>query len=354
LTNISNGYVGLAPFRSEFFTTPPQNNFALGSLPWLDLLTIHEYRHVLQFSNGKHGLSKVLSVLFGQSAYAGAINLAVPDWYFEGDAVMAETAMTPQGRERIPSFLRGYKAYEAEGRRFSYDKVRNGSFKDFIPDHYRLGYMMSKYGADQYGVSFWGEVLADASSFKRIFYPFSAAIKERSGLTTKGLYKKAFDHYQSKWSANPKNLTAAVTSIEPKEKVFTNYRIPYYKEDQLYYIKGGLNEVSSVYVNNGDKDRKLFTLGLSNDIYIDINGGMISWSELRFHPSRGNIDYSVAMTYNLATGIKQQVSFQTRYASPTVHPDGKIMAVVDIDKFGNTQLKLITTRDGLVGTNGNM
>jgi len=143
LTNISNGYVGLAPFRSEFFTTPPQNSFALGSLPWLELLTVHEYRHVLQFSNAKTGLSKVLSVLFGQSAFAGSMNLAIPDWYFEGDAVLAETALTAQGRGRIPHFLRAFKAYEATGRRYSYQKVRNGSFKDFIPDHYRLGYMLS-------------------------------------------------------------------------------------------------------------------------------------------------------------------------------------------------------------------
>ena len=63
-TNISNGYVGLAPFRSEFFTTPPQNNYALGSLPWLDLLSIHEYRHVLQYSNGRRGLSRLFSILF--------------------------------------------------------------------------------------------------------------------------------------------------------------------------------------------------------------------------------------------------------------------------------------------------
>ena len=34
---LSNGYVGLGPWRSEFFMTPPQNPFHLGSLSWLDL-----------------------------------------------------------------------------------------------------------------------------------------------------------------------------------------------------------------------------------------------------------------------------------------------------------------------------
>ncbi len=33
-TTVANAYVGLAPFRSEFFLTPEQNSFDVGSLPW--------------------------------------------------------------------------------------------------------------------------------------------------------------------------------------------------------------------------------------------------------------------------------------------------------------------------------
>ena len=349
LTNISNGYVGLAPFKSEFFTTPTQNSFTLGSLPWLDLLTLHEYRHVLQFSNGKRGLSKILSVLFGQSAYAGSINVAVPDWYFEGDAVMAETAMSSQGRGRIPHFLRAYKAYESEGRRFSYQKVRNGSYKDFIPDHYRSGFMMNKFGADQYGPTFWGEVLADAGAYKGLLYPFSSAIKSRSGHTTTTLYQATMDHYKSTWSSNEPTETIGEELISTNDKVFTNYRFPAYDErGNLYYVKGSLNNINELWTTFEQKTKKLFALGTSNDIYLDINGDKVSWSELRYHPSRGNINYSVAMSFDVKTGVKHQVSFQTRYTSPTAHPDGKVMAVVDINQFGNTQLKLISTRDGLV------
>src|SRR6266404_9028619 len=50
-TTISNAYVGLGPFRSEFLLTPLQNSFELGSIPWSDQLTIHEYRHVQQYNN---------------------------------------------------------------------------------------------------------------------------------------------------------------------------------------------------------------------------------------------------------------------------------------------------------------
>ncbi len=41
LTTVSNAYVQLAPFRSEFQLTPSQNSFELGSLPWHQTLAIH-------------------------------------------------------------------------------------------------------------------------------------------------------------------------------------------------------------------------------------------------------------------------------------------------------------------------
>src|ERR1700676_571314 len=47
-TIVPNGYVQLAPCRSEFQLTPPQNSFDLGSLLWNQTLAIQEYRHVQQ------------------------------------------------------------------------------------------------------------------------------------------------------------------------------------------------------------------------------------------------------------------------------------------------------------------
>lgn len=70
-TTVSNAYVGLAPFRSEFYLTPEQNSFDIGSLPWHEQLAIHEFRHVQQYNNFNVGLSHVLKVIFGEGG-AGA------------------------------------------------------------------------------------------------------------------------------------------------------------------------------------------------------------------------------------------------------------------------------------------
>src|SRR5690606_36854371 len=44
---LSNGFVQLSPRRSEFFITPPQHSYPIN---WLESLTIHEYRHVVQIN----------------------------------------------------------------------------------------------------------------------------------------------------------------------------------------------------------------------------------------------------------------------------------------------------------------
>ncbi|RYE13969.1 MAG: hypothetical protein EOP51_28925, partial [Sphingobacteriales bacterium] len=65
-TTETNGYVGLAPFRSEFYLTPQQNSLELGGIAWPEMLAVHEYRHVQQYNNFNVGLSKVLHTVFGE------------------------------------------------------------------------------------------------------------------------------------------------------------------------------------------------------------------------------------------------------------------------------------------------
>src|SRR5580698_58142 len=175
-TTIANGYVQLAPFRSEFQLTPEQNSFDLGSLPWQKLLAVHEYRHVQQFNNFRVGVSAGLYYLFGEGGQALANSLAVPNWFWEGDAVFQETLVSDQGRGRLPYFFNGYRSMRAAGKYYSWMKLRNGSLRDYVPDHYPVGYMLVSYGRQQYGDEFWRKVSRDAAAFRGIFYPMQHAI----------------------------------------------------------------------------------------------------------------------------------------------------------------------------------
>jgi hypothetical protein len=179
-TTISNGIVRMAPILSEFYMTPDQNNFSSGSLRWDDNLIIHENRHIQQYSNFKSGLTKVFSIFLGQEGQLLANGMAIPDYFFEGDAVWQETLVSAQGRGRLPSFFNGTKALSIENKKYSWMKLRNGSYRDYTPDHYELGYQLVAYGYEKYGEDFWRKVTQDAVQFKGIFFSYkNILIKDR-------------------------------------------------------------------------------------------------------------------------------------------------------------------------------
>src|SRR6478735_6198022 len=64
-TTEANGYVALGPFRSEYYLIPGANIFEFGNLPWYENLAVHEYRHVQQYNNFNHGITKIFSVFGG-------------------------------------------------------------------------------------------------------------------------------------------------------------------------------------------------------------------------------------------------------------------------------------------------
>ncbi len=137
LPTTANGYVSLGPFRSEFFLTPRQNSFELGSLPWHKTLALHEYRHVQQYSNFRRGLSKAFYYVFGQEGQALANSLSVPDWFFEGDAVHQETQFSNQGRGRLPFFYNEYRSLWASRKKLFVDEIKKrftpGSCTESLP-----------------------------------------------------------------------------------------------------------------------------------------------------------------------------------------------------------------------------
>ena len=92
-TSFSNGFVTMAPRRSEFFTMPSQNYNFVGTNDWLDGLAVHEFRHIAQFQRSITGFNKLLYVALGQQATAGMAFAAAPQWFWEGDAVATETCL---------------------------------------------------------------------------------------------------------------------------------------------------------------------------------------------------------------------------------------------------------------------
>ena len=256
-TTIANGYVGLGPYRSEFYMTPDPNNFEQGSLAWTDQLAVHEYRHVMQYNNFRNGLSKVMYYLFGEEGLSIALDGSVPNWFFEGDAVYNETNVTHQGRGRLPLFINSYPSLWMANKQYSFMKLRNGSLKDYVPNHYYLGYMLVSYGRQKYGVDFWNKVTHDASAFKGLFYPFQHAVKKYAGIDYKTFYNNAFDFYKKRWNIDgkkaPENYLSKVT-----HSYVTNYLFPYQVgEDSLLYLKSSYRKIPVFIIKDKNGEHRI-------------------------------------------------------------------------------------------------
>ena len=348
----SNAYVGLAPYRSEFYLTTPQNPFSLGSLRWADNLAVHEFRHVEQYSNFNHGLSKAFSVLFGEEGQAFANSLAVPDWFFEGDAVWNETSFSQQGRGRLPENFNGYKSLYLQNKQYSFMKLRNGSLRNYIPNHYDLGYLLVTYGREKYGDSIWKKITSDAVAFKGVFYPLQKAIKRNIGIEYSAFTKDALNYFQSQWKEEERiNASAAVNWLTSSEKNnVVSYKYPYYADDgAVIVLKTSYKKLPAfTRINANGKEEKIAVKDIGYDDYFSYKNGRIIYTALQPDIRWGNRDYSVIRLLDVATKKVQTLSTKTKYYSPDISADGKKIIVVDADPSKVCLLKLLDENGKLI------
>ena len=344
-TVISNGYVGLAPFRSEFFLTPPQNSFELGSIPWPDMLALHEFRHVEQYSNFDVGLSRVMRVLFGDGGQALANSAAVPDWFFEGDAVFNESNLSMQGRGNLPSFFNGYRSLWEEGENYNWMQLRNGSLKNYIPDHYELGYMLVAYGREKYGDSFWKKVTQDAASYKGLFYPFQKAIKRYAGISYKTFRGNALNYFKDQ--LNVKDPEGRLFS---KSEKYINEQYPTFNEKgEIIYLKNSFDEIPFFNARKKDgSDIKIRIADVTIDPYFNYKNNRIIYASYQPDLRWGNRSYNEIKILDLSSGKQQTIARKSRSFSPDISWNGKVVVAVVEDDLNRQTLKIFDTETGEV------
>jgi hypothetical protein len=322
----SNGYVQLGPFRSEFFLAPPPSSLELGSLPWEEQLALHEYRHVLQNMNFRQGISKVFAYLGGELGQAAVTNIAVPNWFWEGDAVTMETALSAQGRGRLPAFFDGFRGLMLADKHYSYMKIRNGSYRDFVPDHYELGYLMSAYGRNHYGQTFWRDVTTDAVRFRGLFYPLSQSIRRRTGYNITGFYHATMKEYEAAWNANATRAgITPVSQLNASAKVVTNYRYVYNAgPGQWIVLKSSYQRIPGFYLVDSSGHEQLLTRpGSRFDDFFSYSNGRILWTEARYDARWSWKDYSIIKMFDRANGKTYTITHHTKYFSPDITADGR-------------------------------
>ena len=347
----SNGFVSQLPRRSEFFITPPQDYTLLGNNNWLDLLAVHEFRHVVQNDKALTGATKLVYNLLGNNGFSATTFLTVPNWFWEGDAVGVESSLTTSGRGRIPSFDMALRTQLLTKGAYSYAKAVCRSYKDFIPNHYVSGYFMTTYLKNKYGIDAWDKVLE--GTYRMPFYPFSFSnnIKKVTGLKTEQLYNQAFKDISEQWKNQVTELkeTPVNTFKTTKNKFYTNYEYPQILPDgRVLAIKSGLSDIEQLVVlDTLQNEKSVLKLGIFNDAkMLSVSGTKVVWAEFNYDKRWTERDYSVIKLYDFNSGKLKSVTHKSKFTSPSLSPDGTKICAVE-NSTGNKYSLVILDVNGL-------
>lgn len=345
-TTTSNAMVPIAPQRMEFFEMPDQKTYPQ---IWQQQLVLHEYRHVAQENKMRQGLTKGLYYITGESGLAFVFGAFVPFWFIEGDAVISETMFSNSGRGRSPDFLYPLKAQVLDKKIYKYDKAVFGSYKNFVPDHYQLGYQLVAHANLNYGIEMWDKTLNLVA--RRFYYlmPFSVGMKKGTGTGKFSYYKKTMNLLAEKWKAEDgKSKHDSVEIISLPQKFYTDYLFPNsLNGGSIIVQKTGLNDISSfVLVDKNGIEKKLFTPGYDFEESLSVADSLICWNEKAFDPRWEMRNYSVIKIHDLKTGKTRQISSKSRYFAPALSPDGSKVVTVFVSEKSEYFLYILDANSG--------
>ncbi len=349
---VSNGAVAWAPRRMELFTLP--NPYDPDALQWEKSLAIHESRHVSQMLLGYRGVLKPLSRLTGDFSSAAASALYAGNVLLEGDAVVAETALTESGRGRDGDFLNYYMSAFDSGDRRNWYAWRYGSWRRYAPDHYALGYMTVA------GTRvFCDDPLFMAGYFKSIsrnplrINNMRREIRRASGMDFNSAWHSISDNFSEIWSRNAE-------SRKPYTRDFPLTEIPSWYEawrggtfagDTLLAVKSGLLKAPSLeMVLPSGKIRFLRPFaGVSGKLAYDACKDRLYWGET-VTDARWQLKASSVIRYmELSSGkVRTLAGRNMRLYNPVPSDDGKKIAVVEYPAEGGSSLLVISAEDGSI------
>lgn len=339
---IANGFVQLAPKKSEFYTTPPQS---FDSQDWLNNLAVHELRHVAQFDKLTNGRAYP----FPEEVYYALMGASIPLWFFEGDAVSIETSLTHAGRGRQPEWIMPFRTSLLEGKTFSYSKANFGSSKDITPGYYQLGYLLTSHIREAAGKFVFDSVLSDMKKHPIRLYPFSKSLKKYSGRTGKEWYDYGKDKMTHDWTLQAKNtLSENYTLLNSPARYETNYHLPVQLPDgSVLSLKQSKAEAPAFVINTANgKEKRLRGIGYQEKPWFSYAQGKIVWDEIRYDPRFRRRSYSIICSYDLKTGKLNKLSSKSRLFSPSISKDGKKIVAVNIDLSNHINLLEINALTG--------
>jgi hypothetical protein len=304
--------------------------------------------------NARRGITKAVSWVFGQNGWALMRAVSLPRWFMEGDAVCQETAFSPAGRGRLPLFDMEYRTLRLSQKHYGYEKASAGSYRNFVPNHYNLGYYLTSYTRNHYGNEVWKNVVKDASNYRGIFYPLSQSLRRQTGMYTPKMYRTAMLELDSIWKVEDSKLRLSEFQVinTNKKRKFTSYQFPQFLNDtSLVVIKTGFDIIPTFYkISLSGKEESLFPAGinLSPNLTLSASQNQITWTENTFDVRWGNQDYSIIKTYHLLNHQKKKISSKSKFFAPSLSSNANKIVTVEYNELQECSLVILDSFNGSV------
>ena len=340
----SNGSVAWAPKRMDLYTHPE----AYGPYPqsWMTQLTTHESRHVAQMQLSYRRPFKWVNFLVGEM-WTGVVSaFYTPPVFLEGDAVVAETALTPAGRGRNADFLNYYHLAFDNGDWRDWYKWTYGSFKKAGPDYYTVGYMTV--AGMRY---FYDQPLFTADYFDYVTkHPFPVTrlqhyIKRVSGQPFKKTWQGIMEGFHEIWEQeeDARAPFMEMVQVTKKHAFATDYSNGSWVDDEYIAVKEGKDLAPRLVRINADGTED--DLGAFASNTSSLNPGMhrLFWSET-VPGKRWTLDGKSIIRSLEHSGKRRNLTTEGRLYNPQPGPGG--IATVEYPVEGGSNLVVIGEFDG--------
>lgn len=325
-----NGFVTLGPRRSEWYDNATIAPF-IGGLNFYQALSIHEYRHVIQYDFMNQSTNKFVYALFGDTGLSVALYLGLPAWYFEGDAVWAETYYTDAGRGRSPRFAARLKAMVLNDQAPTYDEFMGRTYNTNHPNHYVFGYYLVTAAYEKFGINFWPQVLSRIAKFSFNPYAITNAFAAVSGVEFEDFYASVMRDLKKRWH-DP--------SFKKNDHEYQQIVYPMIDQDKIYYLKSNLNQYWNLYQHGNSES--LAQLPIAPSISrVSLKNGKLAYTQ--FVPSLrfGFKDYSNLYVYDLNSKERHDLITDERIYHPQFSPDGSKIAAIQFTKENMWKLVVV-------------
>lgn len=343
----SNGWTIWAPRRVELYPRPP---IIGGAESYADHLLIHEIRHMIQMDKLNQGVTKAASYLLGDQAVAIVIGLHQPNWLSEGDAVLAETLLSNSGRGRQALFAQGIRTMWLSNISYGYEKALFGSYKDYVPNHYALGYHMVSMGRLLGGPYIWSDAIDKMGKKPYTIALLSWFMKKEIGLHRRELYEKTKDWMSSYWANQLIPHSNPVLEIsKPQSDDYINYIKPFELDSSHIVLKKSLARIPEFVrlTKDGDEQHILYP-GYIDQGSFSIKKNLLVWAEENPDPRWENRSYSNLYSYDLQSGNKRQVTKGKRLFAPTLNSNSTKIACLEYHVDGTNNLVILDAYTGYV------